>query len=54
MLWQPVQWQAAASKGGFDTLSRTAPQRQPPSQGSFQSSIALSPSAQRPTRTRAR
>src|SRR5437868_2854834 len=42
MLWQPVQWQAIASKGGLVTLSRTAPQRQPPSQGSFQSSMLRS------------
>src|SRR3546814_11403583 len=41
MRWQPVQWQASASSGGALTRNRVWPQRQPPSQGSFQSVIAL-------------
>jgi hypothetical protein len=31
--WQPVQWQAIVSSGGAVILSRTWPQRHPPSQG---------------------
>src|SRR3546814_14051480 len=41
MAGQPVQWQAAASRGGALTRNRVRPRRQPPSQGSFQSVIAL-------------
>lgn len=37
--WQPTQWQAMASKGGF-VPGGVLPQRQPPSRGSFQSFIA--------------
>ena len=33
--WQPVQWQAMLSSGGASILSRTCPQRHPPSQGKF-------------------
>jgi len=35
--WQPVQWQAIVRRGGALILSRTCPQRHPPSQGRFQS-----------------
>jgi hypothetical protein len=42
MRWQPVQWQAAVIIGGALTRMRTRPQRQPPSQGSFESGIAVS------------
>jgi hypothetical protein len=41
MRWQPVQWQAAASSGGWLTRIRVWPQRQPPSQGSFHSVILI-------------
>jgi hypothetical protein len=37
--WQPVQWQAIVRSGGALILSRTCPQRHPPSQGRFQSLI---------------
>jgi len=40
--WQPKQWQAMVSIGGLVTRMRTRPQRQPPSQGSFQSGMFLS------------
>ena len=43
IVWQPVQWQAEASSGGAPIVSRSWPQRQPPCQGSFQSSIARLP-----------
>ena len=33
--WQPVQWQAMVSSGAAEILSRTCPQRHPPSQGKF-------------------
>ena len=39
--WQPVQWQAAASSGGWLTRIRVWPQRQPPSQGSLHSVILI-------------
>ena len=42
--WQPVQWQADASSGGSVTSRRTCPQRQPPAQGSLQSSMRVPPS----------
>ena len=35
--WQPVQWQAMVRSGGALILSRTCPQRQPPSAGKFSS-----------------
>jgi hypothetical protein len=41
MRWQPVQWQAAASSGGWLTRIRVWPQRQPPPQGSFHSVILI-------------
>jgi hypothetical protein len=37
--WHPVQWQAIASNGGALILSRTCPQRHPPSQGRLHSLI---------------
>ncbi len=35
--WQPVQWQAMVRSGGALILSRTCPQRHPPSRGRFRS-----------------
>jgi hypothetical protein len=32
--WQPVQWHAIVSSGGALIMSRTRPQRHPPSNGS--------------------
>jgi len=40
--WQPVQWQAMVMIGGALILSRTCPQRHPPSQGRFQSLMRCS------------
>ena len=42
MRWQPVQWQAIESSGGWLILKRTCPQRQPPSHGRFQSDMFAS------------
>jgi hypothetical protein len=39
--WQPVQWQAMVRSGGALILSRTCPQRHPPSQGKLHSLIVL-------------
>jgi hypothetical protein len=40
MLWQPAQWQAMLINGAFPMRKRVAPQRHPPSQGSFQPEVS--------------
>src|SRR3569623_1753223 len=42
IFWQPRQWQAMVSIGGLVTRIRVRRQRQAPSQGSVQLSIAIS------------
>jgi hypothetical protein len=39
--WQPVQWQAMVIRGGALMVMRSRSQRQPASQGSFQSITAI-------------
>ncbi|MNL66843.1 hypothetical protein D3C87_1913690 [compost metagenome] len=42
IFWQPLQWQAMVIIGGAVIFTRTSPQRQEPSAGSFICGMAIS------------